>query len=395
MAFASNDCKRFTAESHPEEFAAFLNEIPQAKTRTRDLNFEGGWIGYIAYEAYRFNDLVPFKPSYTKDYPLAVFRYYDSFIHINHYDGKKYFISLSKDAKTIWDDLCQQIRKKRILPIQPGFTVTDLRSLTSRREYNACFGKVKDSILNGDYFELNYTIEYSGRFSGDPVLLYKSLRKRVPAPMMAYIGFSEIKVLSASPERFFKITDRLISTFPIKGTMKRGATLKEDEQNKLRLIRSSKDKAELLMVTDMLRNDLGRFCQTGSVKVEALAGIHTFSHYHHLIAKISGELRQDSRLSDIFFGLFPGGSITGAPKIRVMEHIDRLENRARGVYTGAIGYISNNGVIDFNIPIRTITIKDGHLSFAVGGGIVADSECEAEFEECLVKAAGILEAIQA
>jgi len=236
-------------------------------------------------------------------------------------------------------------------------------------------------------------MEFQGEFSGSHINLYHKLRKITQAPMMSYMDFPELKILSASPERFFKIKDHNIHCYPVKGTIKRGDTQKQDETNKIKLLKSDKDQAELLMVTDMLRNDLGRFCQTGSVKVEELVHVHTFSHYHHLISEIEGKLDEDYRFSDVFRGLFPGGSITGAPKIKVMEHIDKLENRARGVYTGAIGYMSNNGIIDFNIPIRTMTIQDEQLSFATGGGIVADSECEAEYDECMVKAAGIVEAL--
>ena len=157
---------------------------------------------------------------------------------------------------------------------------------------------------------------------------------------------------------------------------------------------SAKDKAELLMVTDMIRNDIGRICKTGSIAVPVIFAAHTFSHYHHLISTVTGELKPDTNFYDVFKAIFPCGSITGAPKIKVIESIDKLENQARGVYTGALGLISNNGYVDFSVPIRTLTIHNNQISFGVGGGIVADSQCDSEYDECLLKAKGLLESLQ-
>lgn len=372
------------------------------------------WLSYISYEAYQFNPLLPLKPSHQKNYPLAVFRRYDTYVKIDHSKNEMWFVSSSDKAEEKWaaftqraHELTSHVRQRTDQPMaeahdnridssqQPA--TSDQRrvaSATSRPEYNAAISAIKSALLRGDYYELNYTIEHGGQFNGSPLDLYLHLREIAHAPMMAFFDWPEVKILSASPERFFKIECGLITTNPIKGTIKRGETVDEDGQNKRKLLSSEKDRAELLMVTDMMRNDLGRVCEIGSVHVDNLFGLHTFSHYHHLISDIVGQLKKDTTLADVFCALFPGGSITGAPKIAVMKHIDELEHRARGIYTGAVGCFTDTGIVDFNIPIRTITIEGENLSFSVGGGIVADSTADGEFEECGVKARGMFEVLK-
>ncbi|HLD45098.1 MAG TPA: anthranilate synthase component I family protein, partial [bacterium] len=275
----------------------------------------------------------------------------------------------------------------------PTFVAGEVLAGTTRSEYQAAFDSIRRALSQGDYYELNYTLEFSSPCQGLSWPLYLALREKMKAPMMAYIDFSDLVICSASPERFFRTCGDVISAFPVKGTSPRGQTQEEDRQNLLRLENSEKDRAELLMITDLLRNDLGRVCRVGSVRVETLVQLQTFSHYHHLVSEISGTLLPESSLLDVFSALFPCGSITGAPKIKVMQHTDTLEGRARGVYTGAIGMISNNGDTDFNIPIRTIVRNKNEIHFATGGGIVADSACDSEYQECLTKASGLLETL--
>lgn len=387
-------------------FLEFLKGTPSPRPPPK--KGEGAlWLSYISYEAFQFNPLIPFKPVYQKDYPLAVFKKYDTYVWIDHEKNETRFVSSSKNAEKQWGVLSLSTVDRR--PLTEGnkasvnsqrSTVNVPQSTTSRTTYDHTIASIKEHLLAGDYYELNYTIEFRGRVDGRstkscaPTLdLYLRLRDIARAPMMAFFDWSEIKILSASPERFFRIEGGAIKTHPIKGTIKRGATPDEDEKNKEALLSSEKDRAELLMVTDMLRNDLGRVCEIGSVKTDPVFGLHTFSHYHHLISDLSGQLKKDRTLADVFCALFPGGSITGAPKIAAMKDIDRLENRARGIYTGAVGYFTESGIVDFNIPIRTIVIEEDLLSFAVGGGIVADSAASAEYEECLVKAGGLFRAL--
>lgn len=398
LAFAASATRSFKSDSI--DFLQFLNDAFSApegisnflpKTVSTPL-----WLGFITYEAYALNPTIPFKPKNFPSYPLAVFRRYENFIFIEHKSGKAFFISHAENGEGIFRDLQKKAQAShRDLTWQIG-SVTPNRTA---HDYAKDFFPVKNALARGDFLELNYTFEFLTRFSGSSLGAYLALRETAPAPMMTYLAWPEVTILSASPECFFKITDRKIQTFPIKGTRKRFGDSVIDDKIKESLLSSSKDQAELLMITDMLRSDLGRLCETGSVAVDRLFSLHSFSHYHHLIAEISGHLKKEQTLSDVFLSLFPGGSITGAPKIEVIKNIEALENRARGIYTGAIGLIGN-GFAEFSIPIRTVVIENPvtsptarWLKYAVGSGIVADSECEAEYQECLVKASGILQAL--
>ncbi|MFH1356443.1 MAG: aminodeoxychorismate synthase component I [bacterium] len=395
LGFHSTKACVFSSRSDQKRFLSFLNNV-RSFSSSAELScpcFQGGWVGYFSYETYQYNKNIPKGPTHKKEYPLSVFRYYDTFIYKDFIKEKIYFVSFSNQAQKRYNQVLSDIQNSPVIE-RASFNVTPLKESIQRSQYNNDFSEIQKALESGDYLELNYTQEFTAGFSGNPFSLFLELRKTTKAPMMAFLNFPEVCVLSASPERFFKISNNTITMNPIKGTIQRGKNIVEDNENKVALIKSKKDMAELLMVTDMLRNDLGRICQTGTVRVVDLAKAHTFTHYHHLISKIKGSLKPGISLEDIFHALFPCGSITGAPKIKVMEHIDKLERRARGVYTGGIGLISDNGYIDFNVPIRTITILDNLLSYSAGGGIVIDSKCNAEYEECLVKTNDLSETIK-
>jgi para-aminobenzoate synthetase component I len=395
LGFGSTKTRVFSDLSDQESFCSFLRSFGPFSSSHDVLCpfFQGGWVGYISYEAYQYNKSLPKKPSYTKEYPLSVFRYYDTFFYKDFITDKFYFISFSPQAKTIYNDVLAETHKDSFTQ-NPFFCVTPLKKSIQNSRYKDDFSEIKKSLEKGDYLELNYTQEFVASFSGEPLSLFLELRQKTKAPMMAFLNFPNLCILSASPERFFNIINNEITMYPIKGTIQRGKNYVEDRENKKKLTKSKKDMAELLMVTDMLRNDLGRICQIGTVEVIDLAKAHTFTHYHHLVSKIKGLLKPGVSLENVFHALFPCGSITGAPKINVMEHIDALEKRARGVYTGSIGLISNNGYVDFSVPIRTITIAGTVLSYCAGGGIVIDSDCDAEYEECLVKTNDLSETIK-
>lgn len=416
MAFAACETRSFQSDA-TKDFSFFLDDAFSAQEPCEQnvlpdflpkIMTTALWLGFIAYEAYALNPTIPFKPRHLPSYPLAVFRHYENFIFMDHKSHKTFFVSHAKNGESIFRDF-----QKKSQSVQSGtlrsellWKIASANAKRSANQYAEDFFKVKNSLEKGDFLELNYTFEFITQFSGSSLGAYLTLREIAPAPMMTYLNWPEVTVLSASPECFFKIENRQIQTFPIKGTRKRFGDPLIDEKMKRLLTASAKDQAELLMVTDMLRSDLGRLCTTGSVVVDRLFSLHSFSHYHHLIAEISGHLKKDQNLSDVFLSLFPGGSITGAPKIEVIKNIDCLENRARGIYTGALGLIGN-GFAEFSIPIRTIVIENSNnfqsqvtshpardLKYAVGSGIVADSEYEAEYQECLVKASGVFEALK-
>jgi para-aminobenzoate synthetase component 1 len=278
--------------------------------------------------------------------------------------------------------------------------IGDVRGRTRRVEsdftrdaYLRNVERALELIAAGDIYQVNL----AQRFQVDPApefgALYRSLREIAPAPFLASLTLPGGGVASSSPERFFRIEGDLIETWPIKGTRPRGATPEADAELAGALRRSAKDRAENVMIVDLERNDLGRVCEIGSVWVPALCEVSSHSNVHHLVSRVEGRLRPDAGPVDVIRAMFPGGSITGAPKIRAVEIIDALEPVRRGVYTGAIGYWDVSGNCDWNVAIRTIVSAGGVASFHVGGGIVADSTPEGEYEETLVKASGMMRAL--
>jgi len=250
-----------------------------------------------------------------------------------------------------------------------------------------------EHIAAGDIYQVNLSQRFQAEPAAEPAAIYRALRAAAPAPYLAYIRDTEVGVCSSSPERFFRIQGRRIETWPVKGTRPRGATPAEDEALAAELMASAKDRAENVMIVDLERNDLGRVCEVGSVRVPALCELTSHSNVHHFVSRVEGTLREGVSPVDVLRALFPGGSITGTPKIRSIEIIDELEPVRRGVYTGAIGYWDVGGDCDWNIAIRTIVARCGVASFHAGGGIVADSSPEAEYEETLVKASGMMRAL--
>ncbi len=261
-----------------------------------------------------------------------------------------------------------------------------LHSNFTRESYRAAILRAKEYIAAGDIYQVNLSQRFQCEVAAPPPEVYLALRAANPAPYCAYLDIGDAQILSSSPECFLKINNRHVLTRPIKGTRPRSTDPAE-------LLASPKDNAELLMITDLERNDLGRVCQFGSVHVRELKRVETFATVHHLVATVEGLLRRDVSHVDCVRACFPGGSITGAPKIRAMQIIDELEPHARGVYCGAIGYFGPNGESHFNIAIRTVVQQGSRLTFHAGGGIVADSEPDAEYDETLAKAQGIFNAI--
>jgi para-aminobenzoate synthetase component 1 len=251
-----------------------------------------------------------------------------------------------------------------------------------------------DYIAAGDIFQVNLAQRFETRGVFDPLELYTALKLQSPAPFSAYLNDQGKAVISSSPESFFQTRGGRIITRPIKGTRPRGATPEEDRRQLEALRSSPKERSELAMIVDLERNDLGRVCRWGSVKVSGAWEIESYAQVHHQVATVEGELDPEVDISRLVRAVFPGGSITGAPKIRAMEIIDELEPNRRGVYTGSIGYLSRGGSSAFNIAIRTIVSHEGIVRFHVGGGIVADSDPRAEFEETLHKARGMREVLE-
>lgn len=357
LAYNCDEKLTFNDLNETQRFLEFLN------------GFKGGgqsgvWAFYLSYEASHYNPQIPMSFENKKDMPLAEFRFYKNVISTpltesNHHSNE--------------------------------FTIKNLKCNISKLDYKKQFESCLDKIKSGEFFEINLTLPFTADFKGSVLDFYLKLRSDTKAPMMSWFCWEDLQILSASPERFFKTDFKTIDCYPIKGTRKRGIDALSDQNYIQDLEQNTKEKAELLMVTDMIRNDLGRLCQKQGVSVPTLRRCESFPYYHHAISHIHGQLQPGLSFKDLFIALFPGSSITGAPKIQVMKNILALENRARGIYTGALGFIDHNGVLDCNIPIRTLTLKNNKLEFAAGGGLVADSEYEKEWEECFLKASGLIE----
>ncbi len=274
------------------------------------------------------------------------------------------------------------------LPILPG-----IFSNFDRAGYLAAVRRAIEYIHAGDCFQVNLAQRLLHRATLAPLELYQRLRTRNPAPFSGFFDLGDFAIASASPERFLRVEQGQVETRPIKGTRPRGSTPEEDARQRDDLLRSAKDRAENVMIIDLLRNDLGRVCAYGSVQVEAVCRLESYRTVHHLVSEVVGRLRPGLGTIDLLRAAFPGGSVTGAPKVRAMEIIAELERTARGPYCGSLGYLGFNGSMDTNILIRTFTLGRGWIQFPVGGGIVADSTPDSEYEETLHKAAGLLRAL--
>ena len=264
--------------------------------------------------------------------------------------------------------------------------ISDLTLSWTREQYTSAFDKVEDYIAAGDVYQINLTLKYRFAFEGNPVALYAALRRKQRVAYGALISAPDFSVLSLSPELFFRRAGKHMSTRPMKGTAPRGRTPREDARLKTWLAMDEKQRAENLMIVDLLRNDLGRVAKIGSVEVTDLFTVETYRSVHQMTSGISAELRSDMGLKDMLRALFPCGSVTGAPKVRAMEIIRELEADPRGVYTGAIGHIAPSGDAQFNVAIRTVVLGADGGEMGIGSGIVADSKADSEFEECLLKA---------
>lgn len=358
--------------------------------------FTGGVVGYVSYDLKNWIDGLPSRKGYAPLYPEISLMCMDSVIYMEH--GKAWAVAGEKTALSRILERTEEVLRRRdkedaafhrSFPLPPGEIVTFM----DKRSYRGKVRRIKDYLLSGDVYQVNLTYPVVFPFAGDPFALYSALRTQACAPMGAYLNFGDMAVISASPERFFRVRGSKIDTWPMKGTGPRGRNPREDRASKERLRKSPKDRAENLMIVDLMRNDLGKICRWGSVHVDKLFAVKSYETIHQMISRVSGVLREDVQVHEIFRAVFPGGSVTGAPKIRAMEIIDELEEESRGIYTGGIGYVGFNGDMDMAMAIRTLVVKDGEARYSVGGGIVADSEPEEEYQETLTKAEILLRAL--
>jgi len=395
--------------------------------------FQGGAAGYIGYDYGAVLERVP--PTRYDDLavPDVILGLYDWVIAWDHLTGEVWLISTGLPASGPAGErrarerasgvmsrlgappgdgvegqrggsrLCPPARPPRG-PAAPSYPVTSLdaaeaiglRSTFTHRGYLDAVARVREYIVAGDIFQANLSQRFQAPLRESPYALYRRLRRRNPAPFAAYLDFGELTVLSASPERFLRLEEGgLVETRPIKGTRPRGLGPMHDAALGRALAESEKDRAENVMIVDLLRNDLSRVCRPGSVRVPELFALEQHPTVHHLVSTVVGQLEPGADAVDLIRAAFPGGSITGAPKVRAMEIIAELEPTRRGVYCGSVGYLSRTGVMDTSIVIRTFVALEGQVYFQAGGGIVADSDPELEYRETLDKAGGLIGALEA
>ncbi|WP_439373281.1 aminodeoxychorismate synthase component I [Bradyrhizobium sp. DASA03120] len=369
--------------------------------------FQGGAAGYFGYDLNRTLERLPVPAVSGHRLPQSILHFYDVVVSYDHGEKRCWIVSTgwpeqdparrAARARHQGNEFATLLASSNLVQNDAPGAFGPWHSNFSRAGYIAAVQRVIDLIQAGDVFQGNIAQRFSARLptSFDPVAFYCQLRSLNPAPFAALLRYGNLTIASSSPERFLKLDGRGVETRPIKGTSARSTNSKEDQRHAQLLVTSDKDRAENIMIVDLLRNDLSRVCTPHSVDVPALCNLDSYASVHHLVSAVTGELEERQDAVALLRACFPGGSITGAPKVRSMEIITEIERVAREVYCGAIGFIAFNGHMDTNIAIRTVTIDDGLAVFHAGGGITAMSDPAAEYEETIVKAQRIFDAFRA
>ncbi|KPC26982.1 Para-aminobenzoate synthase component I [Pseudomonas syringae pv. cilantro] len=360
------------------------------------LPFAGGLIGYLSYDFGRRLEPFPDRASDDLHLPEARLGLYAWALISDHQE---------KTSQLVFHPALADAERLRLIDLftadhaqqRASFSLNQpFQASISEADYRLAFERIQAYIQAGDCYQVNFAQRFQAQCAGDPWAAYCALRAACPTPFAGYLALSGTDaILSLSPERFVKVSSRQVETRPIKGTRPRSADSAQDAAFAEALLASEKDRAENLMIVDLLRNDLGRSCRIGSVRVPELFSLESYPNVHHLVSSVTGELASGNDALDLIAGSFPGGSITGAPKIRAMQIIDELEPTRRSLYCGSLVYLDVRGEMDSSIAIRSLLVKDGQISCWGGGGIVADSDCEAEYQETFTKVRVLLETLEA
>jgi para-aminobenzoate synthetase component 1 len=394
-------------QGNPFDVLGELLDVYSLDGSQAGLPFIGGAVGYFSYDLCHFIERLPTTAVDDLNLPECYLAFYDAIVAFDHLEGRTYLVATGfpeleesrrqQQARTKLKEL-----KSRVLNYLPSSSAEEtfsgedivLKANFTHESYLEAVATAREYICAGDIFEVNLSQRFEAKLSITPYALYKRLRHINPAPFANYFGFEGVSIVGASPERFLKVQGDWVETRPIKGTRHRGKSPDEDKALAQELLASLKDRAENIMIVDLERNDIGRVCRYGTVRVTELAILETYPTVFHLTSTVVGRLREDKNRIDLLKATFPGGSITGAPKVRAMEIIDELEPTRRSVYTGSLGYLSFGGDMDLDIVIRTMIIKGDRAYFQVGGAIVYDSELEAEYMETLDKGRALIQALK-
>lgn len=358
------------------------------------LPFHGGWFAYLGYELlHQLEPSVPIKQQ-ASTFPLAVLARIPAAIMVDHIEGQTYLF-----AEEAYSHLLEDLRTD--LSCVSDYTGSPVKVTELEEEDERIFlqgvAEIKRYILEGDVFQVNLARQWRARIEHQDSAagIYAQLRESNPAPFAGIANFGRHQIISSSPERLVKVRDGVIETRPIAGTHPRASLPEEDDRLRLQLIASPKERAEHIMLVDLERNDLGRVCEPGSVEVSELMTVCSYAHVHHIESNVRGRLSKNMTPSEVMRALFPGGTITGCPKVRTMQIINELEPSPRYAYTGSMGYLNLDGSMDLNILIRSFMLEGNALTFKAGAGIVADSDPLRELAETRVKAKGLLRALGA
>ncbi len=393
-------------QGNPFDILGELLEVYTLDGSRAGIPFTGGAVGYFSYDLCHFIERLPTTAIDDLNLPECYLGFYDAAVVFDHLENKTYLVSTgfpeleeSKRQRRAEERMSEM--RGRVLLSSPPSDIKEvdsgkgivLKGNFSHEGYLEAVATAREYICAGDIFEVNLSQRFDVDLTKPPYQLYKRLRKINPAPFANYFNFDGVNIVGASPERFLKVRGDWVETRPIKGTRPRGKTPQKDRALAESLLASTKDRAENMMIVDLERNDIGRVCRYGTVKVTELAILETYPTVFHLTSTVVGQLSEGKSRTDLLKAMFPGGSITGAPKVRSMEIIDELEPTRRSVYTGSLGYLSFGGDMDLDIVIRTIIVKDNRAYFQVGGAIVYDSEPEAEYIETLDKGRALIQAL--
>ncbi|RAH38013.1 aminodeoxychorismate synthase component I [Halomonas sp. SL1] len=368
---------------------ALLERLPR-DVPDSELPFLGGLIGYWSYDLGRCLEPIPGRAQPAAELPAARVGLYDWALIQDHERCEAWLVATpERRAQALgWLDATADRQDDDAFRLTGDFTAA-----MNRDDYLARFDAVQRYIRAGDCYQINLAQRLSAPYEGDLWTAYRRLRRATPTPFSGFLEWGEQAILSMSPERFLHCAEGRVETRPIKGTRPRGATPEEDRRLAEELTTSVKDRAENVMIVDLLRNDLGRVCRPGTVRVPQLCGLESYANVHHLVSVVIGELAEQHSPLALLAAAFPGGSITGAPKVRAMQIIDELEPSARSAYCGSLGYVDVRGHMDTSIAIRTAVADRGRLHLWGGGGLVADSEGEAEYTETLDKIRHLMAAL--
>jgi len=375
-----------------------LREMLPIQNVQYPFSFFGGAIGYFGYDTAFYNEKIGEVLQDDLNMPDVHVNFYDTFIVFDHLLQTVTIAAVDLFQSGKSEKEMEESIGRLIDEIKQGVTFKEEQSLSvkfeptiKKEEFIEMVETAKNHIERGDIFQVVLSQRFSADFNGDPFALYRKLRTSNPSPYMFYLEFDQYTILGTSPESLVKVQDRIITTNPIAGTKPRGKTTEEDLQTEQLLLHDEKEIAEHRMLVDLGRNDIGRVSKIGSVKVSKYMTIERYKYVMHIVSEVIGELNDDVHVLDVLTSCLPAGTVSGAPKIRAMQIINELEQRKRGVYAGAIGYLSLNGNLDLALAIRTMIVKDEKAHVQAGAGIVYDSNAESEYEETLNKAKALLE----